>query len=290
MMTNPPTQMSEKFEQLDGIWLLKEHLYQENTGQKQLWDQIGQNYYGRGQFNRQPPADYRDAIGRPGGLWNELPIEREYNSILEIGCGDGRASIHLSKNRGLDCQQYCGIDISEPQLRRLQVFKTAYDFYPSAQFTLICMPAKELPLPDASVDLVISDAVFMHLTKTDLCFLMKEVRRVLKPGGLLGFRNSFHNRECLGHIIRNFARRFAPNRNPLYSYQHSLSEVYDLFEQSDLNDPENPIQIKPNGQYRLLPHHLGQKKVPFAQTINEWAKANNFKANRSVYSFDVYNW
>jgi SAM-dependent methyltransferase len=57
--------------------------------------------------------------------------------------------------------------------------------------------ARRLPFPDESFDVVFSYSVLQHLRKEDVLAALREVRRVLKPGGraliemanLLGLRN-----------------------------------------------------------------------------------------------------
>lgn len=289
-MSSQSFQMPPQFEERDGVWLLRGVLWDEDRSQKELWDEIGQNYYDRARFEEKPPENYVDAIGRPGGLWNELPIDRAFDSILELGCGDGRASIHLSKSRGLDCYHYCGMDISEPQLRRLQVFKRAYDFYPSAKFTLVCTPAREIPLPDSSVDLVISDAVFMHLDQDSLKILMQEVQRVLKPDGRIGFRNSFHNSQCIAHLLRNTLRSLSPNSNPIYSNQYSIKEVRQLLRDSGLEHDGRKITIRSDGQLIVFPEQLGSRRIPPATWLNNWVRKNKIEKKWFIYSFDAYSW
>jgi SAM-dependent methyltransferase len=278
------------FQPEDGIWLPKFSLEDGSQEQKKLWEKIGHNYYNHRQFEEKPPTDYKDVIGNSGGLWKRFPKNRHFETILEIGCGDGGASINLSKNLEIDCNEYYGIDISEAQLRRLKIFKEHYNFYPSAQVTLICISARSLPLADQSVDLVMSDAVFMHLSKDNIRILMSEINRVLKPGGMIAFRNSFHNSESLAHGIRNLARKFIPGRNAIYSKQHCLDEINALFRESGLSEKVGPIKVESDGQYLLIPHHLGRKRVPLARYINKSLNRLGIKHKRLVYSFDAYNW
>jgi ubiquinone/menaquinone biosynthesis C-methylase UbiE len=286
----PAVPLTEQFELHDGIWLPKQDRVYGSQFQKDLWDQIGTNYYGRDRFEVSPPTDYKVITSKIGGLWSKFPRERHFSTILEIGCGDGRASIHLSKNRGIECDNYYGIDLSEPQLRRLQKFKEAYDFYPTANFYLACMAAKILPLPDNSVDLVISDSVFMHLMKADLEVLMREICRVVKPEGLIAFRNSFHNRDNFAHLLRRVTRKVIPGRSPVYSEQHSYREINRLFDQSGLNHKIGPVQVVSDGEYVLLPYYLGGRRVPLAKAVNRFMRRRKMRHQRLIYSFDAYNW
>src|SRR5690606_34252882 len=52
---------------------------------------------------------------------------------------------------------------------------------PGLDEALVLEPGAKLPLPPESVDLVVSDATFEHITDPEL--YMPELDRVLKPGG-----------------------------------------------------------------------------------------------------------
>lgn len=56
------------------------------------------------------------------------------------------------------------------------------DFHPEPG-AIRCDLSKPLPYPDASVDLIFSEHFIEHLTREQGVALLKECRRVLKPGG-----------------------------------------------------------------------------------------------------------
>ena len=96
--------------------------------------------------------------------------------VLEIGCGGGQSRPWFQQ-RGM---QYVGTDISKTRIsEELRQFGGA---------DLLC-DAHFLPFANESFDVVYSAAVFEHLA----CPLraIQEVRRVLKPGGLMLSNASF---------------------------------------------------------------------------------------------------
>jgi ubiquinone/menaquinone biosynthesis C-methylase UbiE len=92
--------------------------------------------------------------------------------ILDLGCGDGRIAKQVF-NRQIDY----GLDISKSALnsaRQNNIYKK-----------LILAPAENIPLKDNSIDLVFSNCTLEHIK--NLKIVLKEISRVLKPGGILTF-------------------------------------------------------------------------------------------------------
>ena len=295
MSTSTNSRLQESFRHHEGIFFPKDYETLSAADQKQLWDKLGSTYYQTqkaeelGQETLKT-IDYQQITGKIGGLWNRFPHDRHFETILEIGCGYGRASINLSKGKNLSCSQYYGIDISEPLLRRLLYFKQAYDFYPSATFNIICNSAETLPLSDDSADLIISNAVLMHIEPEKVKALLLEVARVLKPGGAFVFNNSFHNRNCPGHILRNLSRKVFPfGANSIYLNQQTLEEVEALLNSAGIAEKCSKIVVEPNPHYVLLPEELGRFKVPLASGINRSLKPSTAQKTTLAYSFNAYS-
>jgi len=90
--------------------------------------------------------------------------------LVELGCGDGHDAIAFAK-RGL---RVIGVDISRGQLGHA---------LPCEDVCYINASAEKLPLADDTVDIVTSDhGAFDH---SALDQLLPEVKRILRPGGLL---------------------------------------------------------------------------------------------------------
>lgn len=97
--------------------------------------------------------------------------------ILEFGCGAARWSIALTK-LGARC---VGLDNSERQLEHARnLMRSA-----GLAFPLIHAAAEEVPLPDASFDIVFCDHGAM--TFCDPHRTVPEAARLLRPGGLFAF-------------------------------------------------------------------------------------------------------
>ena len=101
-------------------------------------------------------------------------------SILEVGCGTGELTQRARLRVGVD-GRVCGIDPSA------EMIAVARDKGERAGLDIDYRVAsvEALPLPDASVDVVLSSLMMHHLPGELKQQGLAEVRRVLKPGGRL---------------------------------------------------------------------------------------------------------
>lgn len=97
---------------------------------------------------------------------------------LDIGCGRGRIAHHMASYTGADVT---GINIDTTQLESAQKFAAATGRADQCRFQMADLNDLPLPFPDESFDAVYHVQVF-SLSK-DLAKLLKDVHRVLKPGG-----------------------------------------------------------------------------------------------------------
>lgn len=97
--------------------------------------------------------------------------------ILELGCGAAQWSIALAKVGA----RPVGIDLSDRQLEHARRLMAAAE----VDFPLIHASAENVPLPDASFDIVFCDHGAM--TFADPYRTVPEASRLLRPGGLFAF-------------------------------------------------------------------------------------------------------
>ena len=95
--------------------------------------------------------------------------------VLDIGCGDAGAIIAFAEH-GAVC---AGIECFEASLERGKIRASDH----GVDVDLRKGVAESIPYPDATFDLVMLDNVLEHVNDRPLT--LREVRRVLKPGGLL---------------------------------------------------------------------------------------------------------
>ncbi|OGL83398.1 hypothetical protein A3B32_03465 [Candidatus Uhrbacteria bacterium RIFCSPLOWO2_01_FULL_53_9] len=99
-------------------------------------------------------------------------------TVLDAGCGSGKFSAALAK---FGAAKVIGLDIGEKGLAfaREQAKKVSY----GDRLEYRCGSLLDIPLPDASVDMVWSNGVIHHTLGYEQC--IAEFSRVLKPGGRL---------------------------------------------------------------------------------------------------------
>jgi ubiquinone/menaquinone biosynthesis C-methylase UbiE len=95
--------------------------------------------------------------------------------ILDIGCGDAGVIIAFAEAGA----RVAGLELDEKSLQRAAIRAEEH----GVDATLAKGIAESLPFPDASFDLVILDNVLEHVT--DRAGTLREIRRVLRPDGLL---------------------------------------------------------------------------------------------------------
>lgn len=98
--------------------------------------------------------------------------------VLELGCGNGKLAIALAKK---GCK-VVGLDISKVAIQRAQkkLAKNERELQLSFQHGDVRNLA---PFTDDSLDYVTSHDLVEHLTEEDFKRHLKEVKRVLRPGG-----------------------------------------------------------------------------------------------------------
>ncbi|MCZ8394964.1 class I SAM-dependent methyltransferase [Achromobacter ruhlandii] len=135
--------------------------------------------------------------------------------ILDIASGEGYGSYALSRNAAT----VTGVDISAEAVAHAQAKYTD-----RTNLTFIEGSAANIPLPDVSVDVVVSFETIEHHDQHEE--MMAEIRRVLVPGGLLimsspnkkiysdlagGDHNHFHTKELYFSELDDLIRRHFSN-------------------------------------------------------------------------------
>jgi len=129
------------------------------------------------------------------------------NRVLEIGYGTGHACLDLAKLVG-EQGEVVGIDISpgmrEVALKRLQEGGVA------DRVKLEVGDARKLPYGDGEFDHAFTSFTLELFPLEDIPAVLKEVLRVLKPGGRLGVVSMYkkEHRSALTHVYEWMHRHF----------------------------------------------------------------------------------
>ena len=101
-----------------------------------------------------------------------VPGDLQPENILDVGCGTGRLLRRLGQQ--FPQARLNGVDLAEEMIAQANRLTPGARFYVGQ--------AETLPLPDASVDLVLSTMSFHHWA--DQAQGIHQVARVLRPGGV----------------------------------------------------------------------------------------------------------
>src|SRR3989344_5553688 len=126
-------------------------------------------------------SDIRREMQPPDKLIERSGIKQGMR-VLEVGCGSGAFVTSVARVVGKTGKVYA-LDIQPAMLRQLKVKLTKPENQDIKNIKLILGSAYELPFEDNSLDLVYMVTVLQEIP--DKKKALKEVRRVLKPGGIL---------------------------------------------------------------------------------------------------------
>ncbi len=124
--------------------------------------------------------------------------------ILDLCCGTGDMAFALQRQTRKSSAQIVGADFSHAMLRRA-AFKSA-DHRVSPEW--IEADALNLPFPDAHFDLVTSAFGFRNLADYDMG--LREIHRVLRPGGECGILDFGEPRGVMGTLYRVYFKQVLP--------------------------------------------------------------------------------
>lgn len=207
-----------------------------------------------------------------------LPL-RQGMSILDVGCGAGKQCFsylaHLSGK-----VQITGTDVSDELLAKAE--QENHPLGDRVTFTKMDFN-KEFPYPDDTFDLV--SCSFAIYYAEDIPFTIKEMHRVLKPGGVLFTTGPMpENKQMFYEIIQEATNRVIP---PMPGSSRYASEILDTvkaqFSQVDVHIFENPLtfpQVDPFIAYtraslsedRLLWNSFFQTKADFQKIMEDITK------------------
>lgn len=129
--------------------------------------------------------------------------------VLDIACGEGYGSDIIARS----AQKVIGVDIS------FEAVSHARQKYSRPNLEFMVGSCSDIPLPTASIDLVVSFETLEHHDQHEQ--MMVEIKRVLKPTGILiisspdkynysvepGFKNDHHIKELYAHEFKDLIAR-----------------------------------------------------------------------------------
>lgn len=134
-------------------------------------------------------------------------LSRPESQILDLCCGTGDMTLALQKQAGESNPLILGADFSHAMLERARTKSLASRKNSNAP-GWIEADALNLPLPDSRFDLVTSAFGFRNLADYDAG--LREIVRVLRPGGECGILDFGEPNGIVGGIYRFYFRRVLP--------------------------------------------------------------------------------
>lgn len=196
-----------------------------------------------------PPLELRRMVGpsepeafdNPGGqpVYSRYGVTPDqYESVLDFGCGCGRMARQLLQQNPRP-RRYVGVDIHRGMIEWCQKNLTPQDpnfqFFHHDVYAPVYAPrnslqlAQPLPVADGQTSLVIAHSVFSHLFRTQTEYYLRELARILSPGGVAFTSWFFFDRESFPFLREGpfclFASEVDPTQAVIYDRKWFLETV-----------------------------------------------------------------
>lgn len=170
--------------------------------------------------------------------------------ILDAACGEGYGSFFLNK---WGAKEVFGLDIDE------ETIKKADKIFGSSNVKFQCHDVEKLPFPDYYFDIIVSFETLEHIENPDS--FLEEIRRVLKPGGMIflscpndpyyykegNITNPFHKRPYTFFEFKELAEKHLGNFADYY-----LGVAVNGFLNMPISKSTEPSDEKPDSMLEMI--------------------------------------
>jgi demethylmenaquinone methyltransferase / 2-methoxy-6-polyprenyl-1,4-benzoquinol methylase len=129
-------------------------------------------------------------------------LARSQSRVLDLCCGTGHMSFALRRRAGDSGARIVGADFAHPMLQRAAANSVR------KKLAWVEADALQLPFPDAHFDLVTAAFGFRNLADYDAG--LRELIRILRPGGECGILDFSEPRGLMGKIYRLYFKHVLP--------------------------------------------------------------------------------
>jgi ubiquinone/menaquinone biosynthesis C-methylase UbiE len=203
-------------------------------------------------------------------------LERAVDGIvLDLGCGYGRVAKYVLPLRTF--AGYIGIDGSMTMLRLFRERYQSSGLEGTTPLLLIHGAIDDVKLADASVDNVVLSAVLLHNSKHITRRVVREARRVLRPGGRLFVLSDLPNSRTLAalpsslYVLALQLTGRGERNGPVRSYSRSeVVRLFGAFHDVDIHTKGHAILPK---RLPVLPESLSRRyRASVHDPVQGWAE------------------
>lgn len=187
-------------------------------------------------------------LGKLDKVYDRLTSHiKKGQTILDLGCGTGaltlRAAQKGAKVKGIDINAQM-LEIAQKQVIKKNLLQN---------INLCEMGVAELETEKSdSYDMVMSGLCFSELSEDELIFTLKEVKRILKPGGFLHVADEVRPKNILKRILNGIVKfplviiTYIITQTTIHSIENLPEKIKEsglLIESVRLNNMENFIEV-----------------------------------------------
>ncbi|KAG2415446.1 hypothetical protein HFD88_006637 [Aspergillus terreus] len=137
------------------------------------------------------------SCGNPVGFANV----KEGETVVDLGSGSGIDVLLVARKVGPNGQAI-GVDMTKSMI---ELAEKNIQQAGLSNAKIIESNINSIPLPDSSVDCIISNCVINLVPATDKAAVFKEIARLLKPGGRVAISDILARKPLPDHITKNMA-------------------------------------------------------------------------------------
>jgi len=187
-------------------------------------------------------------LGKLDKVYDRLTSRiKKGQTILDLGCGTGaltlRAAQKGAKVKGIDINAQM-LEIAQKQVIKKNLLQN---------INLCEMGVAELETEKSDIyDMVMSGLCFSELSEDELIFTLKEVKRILKPGGFLLVADEVRPKNILKRILNGIVKfplviiTYIITQTTIHSIENLPEKIKEsglLMESVRLNNMENFIEV-----------------------------------------------
>ena len=187
-------------------------------------------------------------LGKLDKVYDRLTSHiKKGQTILDLGCGTGALSLRAAQ-KGAKVK---GIDINAQMLEIAQKQVIKKNLLQNINLCEMGVAELETEKSD-SYDMVMSGLCFSELSEDELIFTLKEVKRILKPGGFLLVADEARPKNILKRILNGIVKfplviiTYIITQTTIHSIENlpeKMKESGLLIESVRLNNMENFIEV-----------------------------------------------